>query len=35
MQPYVTPEILETFEATEILGAAHGSVGTGSRLPLD
>jgi hypothetical protein len=30
--PYETPEIVETFEAAEVLGAAEGSVGTGSRV---
>jgi hypothetical protein len=29
---YEKPEIIETFEAAEVLGAAEGSVGTGSRV---
>ena len=33
MQPYVTPEIIETFEADDVLGAAHGA-GTGSGITL-
>jgi hypothetical protein len=29
---YETPEIVDTFEALEVMGAAEGSVGCGSQI---